>query len=158
MSEIVSLNLLKHKIEFLRSKNKDLKVVATNGCFDILHVGHIRCLQKAKTFGDILVVGLNSNGSVKKIKGNKRPINNENERAEVLAALSCVDFISIFQEETAVKFLELLRPDIYVKGDEYKLDILPEAVLVKKLGGKVIQIPMIKGFSTTKIIKILKKI
>lgn len=158
VAEIVPLNQLQHRIEFLRSRNKDLKVVATNGCFDILHIGHIRSLQKAKKLGDILVVGVNSDGSVKKLKGENRPINRENERAEVLAALSCIDFVSIFSEETAEKFLDLFRPDIYVKGGEYDLDNLPEVPLVTKYGGKIIQIPMVPGFSTTDTIEKLKKI
>lgn len=157
MAEIISLNQLSHKIEFLRSKNKNLKVVATNGCFDILHIGHIRSLQKAKTFGDILVVGVNSDTSVKKIKGKDRPINSENERAEVLAALSSIDIVSIFNEESAENFLELVKPDIYVKGEEYDLDNLQEAKIVRKYGGKTIQIPMVPGFSTTNIIEKLKK-
>ena len=157
MAEIIPLNLLQHKIEFLRSKNKDLVIVATNGCFDILHVGHVRSLQKAKSLGNILVVGINSDSSVKKLKGKNRPINNENYRAEVLAALLCIDFVSIFEEEIAVKFLEKVRPNIYAKGDEYNLDDLPEAVLVRKLGGRAINIPMIKGFSTTELIESLKK-
>ena len=156
MTEIISFNQLSHRIEFLRSKNKDIKIVATNGCFDILHIGHIRSLQKAKTLGDILVIGINSDSSVKKLKGKNRPINPENERAEILAALSCVDIVTIFNEDTGEKFLEQLKPDIYVKGSEYELDKLPEAYLVKKLGGKTIQIPMIPGASTTNIIEKLK--
>ena len=158
MAEIIPLNQLQNKIEFLRSKNKDLVVVGTNGCFDILHIGHIRSLQKAKTFGDILVVGLNSDSSVKKIKGNSRPINTENERAEVLAALNCVDVVSIFPEETAERFLEMLRPNIYVKGEEYEVDTLPESQVIRKYGGKIIQIPMIPNISTTNTINKLKKI
>lgn len=157
MAEIIPLNQLSHKIDFLRSKNKNLKVVATNGCFDILHVGHIRSLQKAKKLGDILVIGINSNESVQKLKGKNRPINSEDQRAEVLAALECVDLVTIFSEETALKFLEIVKPDIYVKGKEYDLDNLKEAKLVKELGGQTIQIPMIPGVSTTKIIERLKK-
>ena len=157
MAEIISFDQLQNKIEFLRSRNKNLKVVATNGCFDILHIGHIRSLQKAKKLGDVLVVGLNSDSSTKKIKGNERPINNENERAEVLAALDCVNIVSIFNENTAEKFLELVKPNIYVKGQEYDIDNLPEATIVKKYGGTIIQIPMIPGISTTKIIESLKK-
>ena len=158
MAEIVTLTQLTNKIDFLRSKNKDLVVVASNGCFDILHVGHIRSLQKAKKLGDILVVGINSDNSVKKSKGENRPINKENDRAEVLAAIECVDFVTIFSELSAEKFLESFKPNIYVKGDEYDLDNLPEAKLVRKYGGKTIQIPMIEGFSTTNIIHSLKKI
>lgn len=156
MAEIIPFNRLKQKIKVLKAKNK--KIVATNGCFDILHIGHIRSLQKAKLLGDVLVVGLNSDASVRKIKGKTRPINNEKTRAEVLSALACVDLITIFSEETANKFLEMVKPDIYVKGGEYNLQKLSEAALVRKLGGKTVQIPMIHGFSTTKLISKIKKI
>ena len=158
MAEIISFEELSNKIGFLRSRNKDLKVVATNGCFDILHIGHIRTLQKAKTYGDLLVVGLNSDDSVKKIKGKNRPINNEKERAETLAALGCVDIVVIFNEETAEKFLKSLKPDVYVKSNEYDLDNLPEAEVVRNYGGKTIQVPVIPNFSTTNIIEKIKKI
>ena len=153
MAEIVPIEHLQHKIEFLRSKKPDSKIVATNGCFDILHIGHVRSLQKAKSLGDILLVGLNSDSSVKKLKGNNRPINNEKDRAEILAALSCIDFVSIFNEDTAEKFLEIVKPNIYVKGGEYSVDILPEAKIVKKYGGQIVLVPMLPGLSTTKIIE-----
>ena len=152
MAEIIPIDQLKNRIEFLRSKNKDIKTVATNGCFDILHIGHIRSLQKAKSLGNILIVGLNSDSSVKKLKGKDRPINNEKNRAEILAALSCVDFVSLFNEDTAEKFLEIVKPDIYVKGGEYNLDILPEAQVVKKYGGEIVLIPMIPNSSTTSLL------
>lgn len=158
MAEIVSSLELKNKIAFLRSKNKNLVIVATNGCFDILHVGHVRSLQKAKKLGDILVVGVNSDASVKKLKGKGRPINTENARLEVLAALEVVDFVSIFNEETAEKFLEILRPDIYVKGEDYDLNEIPEAKMVKNYGGKVIQIPLVQDYSTTSLISKIKKV
>jgi len=158
MAEIIPIEQLSYKIDFLRSKKNNLVVVGTNGCFDILHIGHIRSLQKAKSLGDILVVGINSDSSVKKLKGEERPINKENDRAEVLAALGCVDYISIFNELTAENFLQKFKPNIYVKGAEYSLDNLPEAGVVKTYGGKIIQIPMIPGFSTTDAIKRLKKI
>ncbi len=158
MAEIIPPDHLSHKIDYLKSKNKDLNVVATNGCFDILHVGHIRSLQKAKSLGDVLIVGLNSDSSVKKIKGENRPINNENNRAEVLAALGCIDIVTIFSEETAERFLEMVKPNIYVKGGEYNLDNLPEAKIVQKYGGKVHFIPMIPESSTNKVIDKIKKI
>ena len=158
MAEIIPIEQLSYKIDFLRSKNKDFVVVATNGCFDILHIGHIRSLQKAKSLGNILVVGINSDNSVKKLKGEERPINKENERAEILAALGCVDYVSIFGELTAENFLERFKPNIYVKGDEYDISNLPEVPVVKKYGGKIIQIPMVSGVSTTETIRKLKKI
>lgn len=158
MAEIIPLIHLQYKLDHLRSKKKDIIIVATNGCFDILHLGHIRSLQKAKTLGDYLLVGINSDSSIRELKGNSRPINNETYRAEVLAALSCVDIVTIFNEKTAEKLLEIVKPNIYVKGEDYNLDNLPEAKLVKSLGGKVIQIPNVPGYSTTEIIKKLKKV
>ncbi|MBI3309707.1 MAG: D-glycero-beta-D-manno-heptose 1-phosphate adenylyltransferase [Candidatus Melainabacteria bacterium] len=157
MAEIVPLIHLQHKLDHLRSKKKDIKVIATNGCFDILHIGHIRSLQKAKNMGDILIVGLNSDESVKNLKGDSRPINNQNYRSEMLAALSSVDIVTIFNESTAEKFLEIVKPDIYVKGEEYDLDNLPEAKLVKTLGGTVIQIQNVPGYSTSEIIERIRK-
>ncbi len=156
MAEIVTAQELTNKIGYLRSQKKDLVVVATNGCFDLLHIGHIRSLQKAKSLGDVLVVGINSDSSVKTIKGPNRPINNENHRAEVLAALASVDFVTIFPESTANKFLETLKPNIYVKGSEYNSNDLPEASMINKLGGKIIQIPMVPEASTTNIIERIK--
>ena len=158
MAEIILLNQLKYKVEFLRSNNKNIKIAATNGCFDILHVGHIRSLQKAKTLGDVLIVGINSDSSVRTLKGNSRPINNENDRAEVLAALACVDIVSIFNEQTAENFLEIVKPNIYAKGAEYDLNILPEAILVRKYSGQTIQIPLVPNLSTSNIVEKIKKI
>ena len=157
MAEIVSIDQLGNRIEFLRSRKKDTKIITTNGCFDILHIGHIRSLQKAKSLGDILIVGLNSDFSVNKLKGKDRPINNEKNRAEILASLSCVDFVSVFNEDTAEKFIEIVKPDIYVKGGEYDLDILPEAKVVKKYGGQIFLVPMIPDISTTKLLEKIRK-
>ncbi|MFA4858118.1 MAG: D-glycero-beta-D-manno-heptose 1-phosphate adenylyltransferase, partial [Candidatus Margulisiibacteriota bacterium] len=138
-------------------KNAGKKVVFTNGCFDILHQGHVRYLKAAKSQGDILVVGLNSDFSVKKIKGNGRPYTPELERAEILAALECVDYVTIFNEATPIPLLELLQPDLHVKGGDYKAGNLPEAKVVKKFGGKVVIIPFIKGKSTTGLIDKIRK-
>lgn len=158
MAEIIPIDHLQHKLNFLRSKNPDLKVVATNGCFDILHIGHIRSLQKAKSLGNFLIVGLNSDFSIKRLKGDDRPINNEKDRAEVLAAISCIDFVSIFNDDTAENFLEVVKPQIYVKGGEYNVDILPEAKVVKKYNGEIVLVPMIPNSSTTGLINKIKKI
>lgn len=157
MSEVVPITHLKHKIDFIRSSKEDVVIVATNGCFDILHIGHIRSLQKAKRHGDILVIGINSDESVKRLKGNDRPINNENERAEFLAALEPVDMVTIFEEDTAENFLDILKPDVYVKGSEYDLDELAEAKVVKKHGGRVINTPLVPGKSTTNLLKNLER-
>ena len=135
----------------LRSKNKI--IVFTNGCFDILHVGHVRYLNAAKNFGDVLIVGLNTDASVKILKGNDRPVNNEGDRAEVLLALKSVDHVVLFGEKTAENLISEVKPDIYVKGGDYTLETLPESKIVQSYGGKVEFIPMVAGRSTTNIIK-----
>ena len=124
--------------EISRSAKADGKtVVFTNGCFDILHIGHVRYLQDARALGDVLVVGLNSDESVKRLKGPERPVVNELDRAEILAALECVDYLSIFPEDTPIELLEAVRPSIHVKGGDYKVEDLAEAPTVLKHGGKV---------------------
>ncbi|MCL5054700.1 MAG: D-glycero-beta-D-manno-heptose 1-phosphate adenylyltransferase [Firmicutes bacterium] len=125
------------------------KVVFTNGCFDLLHVGHVRYLEEAKELGDILIIGINSDASVKKIKGEGRPVIPEQERAEVLAALGCVDFVTIFEEETPNQLLLLLQPDWHVKGGDYKASELPETKTVISYGGKVKILSYSPGRSTT---------
>ena len=136
--------------EDLRDKNK--KIVFTNGCFDILHVGHVRYLKAAKALGDVLIVGLNNDASVKKLKGDDRPINNEVDRAEVLLALESVDHVVLFGEQTAESLIAEVKPNIYVKGGDYTLDTLPEAKIVQSYGGRVEFIPMVAGRSTTNVI------
>ena len=134
------------------AKNHGNIIVTTNGIFDILHIGHIRYLQEAKKLGDILVVAVNSDASTKRLKGNSRPINSENDRAEVLAALECVDFVAIFHEDNPIKILSVLKPNIHVKGGDYDISQIIEKETVEKTGGKVVLIPMVKGYSTTGII------
>ena len=133
-------------------KSEGKKIVFTNGCFDILHVGHVRYLTAAKEFGDILIIGLNTDSSVKMLKGNDRPINTEMDRAEVLLALKAVDYVVLFGEKTAEELIADVKPDIYVKGGDYTLETLPEAKIVQSYGGKVEFIPMVAGRSTTNII------
>lgn len=134
-------------------KNRSEKVVFTNGCFDLLHIGHVRYLYEAKKQGDILIVALNSDSSVKKLKGNNRPIINESERAELLAALEMIDYIIIFEELTAKKLINNIKPDIYVKGGDYSKESLTEWTTVEKNGGEVRLLKEIKGRSTTSLIK-----
>jgi rfaE bifunctional protein nucleotidyltransferase chain/domain len=129
------------------------KVVFTNGCFDILHAGHVRYLKKARSFGDCLVLGLNSDASVRRIKGPTRPINCEADRAEVADALACVDYVVIFDEPTAEELITKVRPDVYVKGGDYTLETLPEGRIVKAYGGEVELVSLVEGRSTTNIIK-----
>ena len=136
-------------------------VVFTNGCFDLLHLGHVRYLQAARALGDLLVVGVNSNASAHALKGAGRPLVPEDERAEVLAALACVEYVTIFQEATAVALVETLRPDVYVKGGDYAASgaaggfdesRLPEAAPVLAYGGHIRLIPYLPEHSTTALI------
>ena len=131
-------------------------VVWTNGCFDILHVGHVRSLQAARGFGDVLIVGVNSDVSVKALKGAKRPIVTERQRAEVLAALACVDHVLIFDETTPEGILARLQPDVHCKGADYAPPHgkpVPEAAVVEAYGGRVAYLPLVPELSTTDIVK-----
>lgn len=128
------------------------KTVFTNGCFDLLHVGHVRYLWAARNLGERLVVGLNSDASVQALKGLQRPIVPEDERAEVLAALACVDFVTVFSEPTAAELLSRLKPAIYAKGGDYSPDTLPEAPVVRGYGGEIAIVSFVPGRSTTDIV------
>ena len=128
------------------------KIVFTNGCFDILHAGHVRYLAAARREGDCLVLGLNSDESVRRLKGDGRPVNNEQDRAEVVGALKSVDYVVLFGEQTAEAVIAKVRPDVYVKGGDYTLDNLPEAKIVQSYGGEVRFIELVPGRSTTGII------
>ena len=128
------------------------KIVFTNGCFDILHPGHVRYLAAARTLGDCLILGLNSDSSVKKLKGDSRPVNSEIDRAEVVGALTAVDYVVIFNEDTAEELIKKIRPQIYAKGGDYNLDNLPESKIVEAYGGETHFIPLVAGKSTTNII------
>jgi len=139
-------------------RKQSAKIVLTNGCFDILHLGHVRYLREAKKLGDALIIGLNSDRSVKNLKGPDRPYIAEMERAEILASLECVDFVVIFKEPRPDNLIKLIKPDLHVKGGDYKSSQLPERKLVQSLGGKVIVIPPIEGRSTTNLVeRILKR-
>ena len=139
-------------LEELKSLS-DKTIVTTNGCFDILHVGHVRYLQKAKESGDLLVLAMNTDASVKRLKGPERPINSENDRAEVLAALGCIDYVVMFDEDTPETLLAQIKPDVHVKGGDYTEDTLPEAKVIIENGGRVEFIKFVEGKSTTKIIE-----
>ncbi len=128
-------------------------VVFTNGCFDLLHVGHVQTLSRAKAEGDRLVVGVNSDASVSRLKGPQRPINSEMDRAALLAALRCVDAVVIFTEDTPVETLLALQPDVHVKGGDYKVEDLPEASVVESYGGRIVLIDLVPGRSTTAMIE-----
>ena len=133
------------------------RIVFTNGCFDILHHGHISYLNRAKAMGDVLIVGLNTDASVSRLKGPSRPINSETDRAAVLAALSCVDLVVLFDEPTPAELIEALRPDLFVKGGDYTLETLPEAPLVLAYGGEVKLLPFLDDRSTTGIIDRIRR-
>ena len=137
----------------IRDTYHDKKIVFTNGVFDILHAGHVRYLQEARKLGDILVIGLNSDNSTKRIKGPERPINNQSDRAEVLGALKCVDYIVIFDEDTPYELIKSIQPDILVKGGDYKDKEVIGSDIVKARGGEVKLIDFVPGHSTTSIIK-----
>ena len=140
--------------ETLRRGGK--KIVFTNGCFDILHAGHVRYLAAAKALGDCLVLGLNTDASVRRIKGPERPINSETDRAEVADALKAVDYVVLFDEPTAEQVIGKVRPDVYVKGGDYTLETLPEAKIVQSYGGRVEFIALVAGRSTTNVIEKIK--
>lgn len=155
MEKLLDSDSLKDRLNDLRRSGS--RIVFTNGCFDILHAGHVRYLSEARSYGDILVVGLNSDKSVKLIKGENRPIIPELQRAEVLAGLWCVDYVTLFHESDPLKLIEKLKPDILVKGADWAEDQIIGADIVNANGGKVIRIRMVSGVSTSEIIqKILK--
>lgn len=154
MGKVVSLGALKR---VLLSKKEKKKIVFTNGCFDLIHPGHIRYLKEAKKFGDILVVGLNSDSSVKKLKGSLRPIMSEAARAEVLASLEPVDYVVIFSELTPEKIIGEIKPDVHVKGGDYREEELFERDKVKSYGGKVVIVKEFGNFSTSNLLKKLAK-
>ena len=154
MSEkIKSLSELKQIVDTLKRLNK--RIVFTNGCFDILHVGHVKYLQEAKSLGDVLIIGLNTDWSVCANKGPLRPLVGEQDRAEVLAALSCVDYIVMFDEFTPEKLIEEIVPNILVKGGDYQIDDIKGRECVEVNNGRVVSIPFIPDKSTSNLIKLI---
>lgn len=151
----IKLEELKKIVNKLKKEGK--KVVFTNGCFDILHIGHVKYLEEAKKLGDMLIVGVNSNESVRLLKGKRRPIMPEEERAEIVAALKCVDYTVIFYETNPENLIAKFKPDIHVKGGDYAINEIPETKLVESFGGKTVILKEIEGKSTSALIqKILK--
>jgi len=157
-NKIISLEELPRRVRDLRATGK--KIVATNGCFDLLHVGHVRYLNAARRLGDSLIVGINGDESVHSLKGPGRPVNNQTDRAEIIAALECVDLVTIFPEMRATKFLELAAPDIYVKGGDYKVETLnpEEGEALKKIGATIGIIPLEEGYSTSDLLARLTRL
>lgn len=154
-NKIKKISQLVKIIKTLQKKGKE--IVFTNGCFDILHYGHVQYLEIAKTKGDILVLGLNSDSSVRKIKGKNRPIVNQTDRSKILAGLESVDFLVIFNETTPLKTIQKVKPDILIKGGDWKTDNIVGGDFVKSYGGKVETIKLAPGRSTTNIIKRIEK-
>jgi D-glycero-beta-D-manno-heptose 1-phosphate adenylyltransferase len=154
MEKLLDLAALAELVEELKNTKK--KIVFTNGCFDIIHAGHVRYLQAARQLGDLLIVGLNSDSSVSLLKGPTRPINNQEDRAEVLAALAAVDYVIIFGEQTAEKLIRVIKPNIYVKGGDYVVAKLPESKVIEESGGEIVIIPEVQGRSSSNIIKKIK--
>jgi rfaE bifunctional protein nucleotidyltransferase chain/domain len=140
------------ELEAFLAKNKDKKIVFTNGCFDILHRGHVAYLCEAKKLGDLLVIGLNSDASVKRLKGPERPINNENDRQYVMSQLKPVDFVEIFSEDTPLNLILKISPQVLVKGGDWKIDQIVGGKEVIQSGGEVFSLNFIDGYSTTSII------
>jgi rfaE bifunctional protein nucleotidyltransferase chain/domain len=137
----------------IRSARPGKRIVFTNGCFDILHPGHVDYLARARDLGDLLVVGLNSDASVRRIKGKTRPVNQERDRALVLGALACVDHVIIFEEDTPYQLIQAVMPDILVKGGDWPVETIVGRDIVEAGGGQVLSIPLLPGYSTTRIIE-----
>jgi len=152
---------IKERKELLRIiknlKSKGKRIVFTNGCFDILHLGHVRYLEEAKSLGDILVVGVNSDSSVRKLKGPKRPILLEEERTEILSGLGCVDYITIFNEADPLKLITSLKPNLLVKGGDWTREQIIGREVVERSGGELVIIPFVKGASTSNVIGTILK-
>ena len=142
-------------IKDLKAKRK--RIVFTNGCFDLLHIGHVRYLEEAKALGDVLVIGVNSDTSVRKLKGRKRPILPEEERTEILSGLGCVDYVTLFDEIDPLKLITSLHPDVLVKGGDWAKEQIVGGDQVERAGGEVFVIPFVKGASTSNLIETILK-
>jgi len=156
--KVISWEQLPDWREALRAQGR--KLVVTNGCFDLLHRGHVTYLESARAEGDALLVGVNADASVTELKGPHRPVNCETDRAAVLAALESVDGVCIFTDRTALRFLSIVQPDVYAKGGDYTIDTInqEERRLVEKLGGKVVVLPVVPGKSTTALLEKISKL
>ncbi len=134
-------------------KKEGKKIVFTNGCYDLIHIGHVRCFKEGKNLGDTLIVALNSDRSVRALKGPPRPIVPQAERAEIIAALECVDFVTIFDQDDPLEIISAIKPDILVKGGDWALNTIVGRDIVESYGGQVIALPLVPGVSTTRIIE-----
>ncbi len=148
---IADWSALAHQLDQHRAQGE--RIVTTNGVFDLLHVGHIRYLQQARALGDLLVVGVNSDACTRRLKGQHRPLVPEDERMEVLAALACVDYVTLFDEPTPVEWLQVIRPHLHAKGGDYDVEKMPETPIVRSHGGEVVTLSFVVGHSTTELIR-----
>jgi len=155
-NKIIAAQDLKQRLGNWKQEGK--KIVFTNGCFDLVHLGHIQYLQEAKKQGDILIVGLNSDSSVNKIKGKGRPILDQNSRSEILAAFEFVDVVTLFDQDTPLELIEQLVPDVLIKGSDYLAENIVGSEIVLNSGGEVVTIDLVEGYSTSNIIKKVKKL
>ena len=154
MGEVLKDEALLRKLAPLRGQSP---VVTTNGCFDLLHVGHLRYLQACKQPGETLVLLLNTDASVRRLKGPQRPLVSEDDRAELLAGLACVDYVTLLDEDTPERLLEVIQPDFHAKGAQYTEDTLPEMPLLRRLGTRVRFVPMVENRSTTDLVEIIRQ-
>ena len=150
-AKVVTVKKLMSALANARRKGK--RIVFTNGCFDIIHAGHIAYLEKARRLGDLLVVGLNSDASVRRLKGNARPINRQGARAAVLAGLSSVDFVTVFADDTPARLITAVHPDVLAKGGDWRTGDIVGSAFVRSYGGHVARVPFVKGYSTTSLIE-----
>ncbi len=155
--KIVDLEQVSYRCDKLRAAGK--RLVATNGCFDLLHAGHVRYLQAARALGDFLAIGLNGDNSVRELKGSGRPVTTESDRAELLAALQCVDLVTVFPQRRATQFIAAVKPAIYVKGGDYRSETLDEEehAVLKEIGAEIHLIPFEAGYSTSRLIEQISK-
>jgi len=156
MGRVVSQDELILHVE--RARRNGMRVVFTNGCFDLLHPGHIRCLEQARSLGDLLVVAINSDASVRRMKGAGRPVVPQQERAEVLAAMAAVDYVTVFEEETPQKIIARVLPQVLVKGGDWGSDQIVGRAEVEAAGGRVVSIPLEPGYSTTGILERIRSV
>ena len=156
-SKILSLQQLTERAQELRAAKR--RLVLTNGCFDLLHAGHVRYLEQARQLGDALAVAINGDESVRALKGTGRPLNSAADRAEVLAALECVDFVTLFSEARATRVIEAVQPAIYVKGGDYTRETLDaeEVAALERIGSEIKTLPLVPGKSTTELIKRIRQ-
>ena len=157
MHSIIYIDEIERSVDEIRKKSNDIKIVFTNGIFDIIHRGHVSYLEKAKEFGNLLLLGLNSDASARRLRGDTRPFVNQEDRAFILSRLEAVDIVSIFEDDTPINLIQKVKPDYLIKGGDYNIDEIVGKEFVESYGGKVYTIPLIEGKSTTNLINTIRK-